>query len=242
MAPINSRIFCFIGPKITTFEPMSQRLLGGVFSAALFLISCNSTTTCPGTIPSQEKVLKPGDIVFQDLDCGPMCDAIEAVTEGVHGKDYSHCAMIIQEGDSLKVIEAIGEGVVVTSWRDFVGRSSKIQAARLKTMDDAGLQRAIRYAISLKGKLYDNTFLLNNDRYYCSELLYEAFKVANYGKEVFTLEPMTFKDPKTGSFYPVWVDYYSQLKCPIPEGKPGINPGVISRSVKLRLLKFSQNP
>ena len=215
---------------------MSQRLLFGVFSAALCLISCNSTTN---NNPDQGKVLKPGDIVFQDLDCGPMCEAIEAVTEGANGRDYSHCAMIIQEGDSLKVIEAIGEGVVVTSLQDFVRRSSKIQVARFKQVDNAFLQRAIRFAISLKGKPYDDVFLLNNDRYYCSELLYEAFKVANFGKEVFELSPMTFKEPNTHEFYPVWVDYYSQLKCPIPEGKPGLNPGSISRSKNLELLDIS---
>ena len=242
MAPINNKNFCFIGLKITTFEPMSQRLLVGVFSAVLCLISCNSTTRNPGNIPGQAKALKPGDIVFQDLDCGPMCEAIEAVTEGANGRDYSHCAMIIQEGDSFKVIEAIGEGVVVTSLQDFVRRSSKIQVARFKQADNAFLQRAIRYAISLKGKPYDDVFLLNNDRYYCSELLYEAFKVANFGKEVFELSPMTFKEPNTHEFYPVWVDYYSQLKCPIPEGKPGLNPGSISRSKNLELLEISVLP
>jgi hypothetical protein len=218
---------------------MSQRLLVGVFSGVLCLISCNSTTN---TNPDQGKVLKPGDIVFQDLDCGPMCEAIEAVTEGANGRDYSHCAMIIQEGDSFKVIEAIGEGVVVNTLKHFVERSSKIQVARLKTIDEAGVQRAIRYAISLKGKPYDDVFLLNNDRYYCSELLYEAFKVANFGKEVFELSPMTFKEPNTHEFYPVWVDYYSQLKCPIPEGKPGLNPGSISRSKNLKLLEISVLP
>jgi hypothetical protein len=171
-----------------------------------------------------------------------MCDAIEAVTEGANGKDYSHCAMVIRENNSLKVIEAIGEGVVVTSLQDFVRRSSKIQVARFKQADNAFLQRAIRYAISLKGKPYDDVFLLNNDRYYCSELLYEAFKVANFGKEVFELSPMTFKEPNTHEFYPVWVDYYSQLKCPIPEGKPGLNPGSISKSKNLELLEISVLP
>lgn len=221
---------------------MVQRLLGGLFSIALLLISCNSTTTSPGTIPEHNKVLNPGDIVFQDLDCGPMCDAIEAVTEGANGKDYSHCAMVIRENDSLKVIEAIGAGVVITPLEDFKRRSSKFQVARLKKKDDAFVQRAIRYAISLKGKPYDEVFLLNNDRYYCSELLYEAFKAANYGKEVFELSPMTFKAPNTHEYYPVWVDYYSKLKCPIPEGKPGLNPGGISRSSKLELIDVILKP
>jgi len=213
---------------------MVQRLFCFALIVGWLLVSCENT-------PPKED-LQPGDIVFQDLDCGPMCDAIEAVTEGANGKDYSHCAMVIRENGSLKVIEAIGEGVVVTPLEDFKRRSSKIQVARLKKKDDAFVQRAIRYAISLKGKPYDEVFLLNNDRYYCSELIYEAFKAANYGKEVFELSPMTFKEPKTHEYYPVWVDYYSKLKCPIPEGKPGLNPGGISRSSKLELIDVALKP
>ncbi len=230
----STKNFKFIGLKITTFDAMAQRILCCAVLLGWFLVSCEN--------PSPKEDLQPGDIVFQDLDCGPMCDAIEAVTEGANGKDYSHCAMVIRENDSLKVIEAIGEGVVVTSLQDFVRRSSKIQVARFKQADNAFLQRAIRFAISLKGKPYDEVFLLNNDRYYCSELLYEAFKAANYGKAVFELSPMTFKEPNTHEYYPVWVDYYSKLKCPIPEGKPGLNPGGISRSSKLELIDVILKP
>jgi hypothetical protein len=40
---------------------------------------------------------------------------------------------------------------------------------------------------------------------------------------------MTFIDPATGKFFPAWVDYYAELGIPIPEGKPGLNPGGMSR-------------
>ena len=180
-------------------------------------------------------MIQEGDILFQDLDCGPLCDAIEAVTVGAKGNKYSHCALAIRKNDSLKVIEAIGSAVQITSMSDFLKRSNKVLAARLKTGDKELISRAVKYLKSLLGKPYDDVFLLNNDQYYCSELLYEAFKAANYGKEFFELEPMTFKDPKTGDFYPVWVDYYHNLHCRIPEGKPGLNPGSISRSDELLL-------
>ena len=191
-----------------------------------------------GASCAEEKVdggLRAGDLIFQDLDCGPMCNAIEAVTEGVNGREFSHCAMVVEEHDTLKVIEAIGDAVQLTSMSDFLKRSNKVLAARLKTGDKELISRAVKYSKSLLGKPYDDVFLLNNDQYYCSELLYEAFKAANYGKEFFELEPMTFKDPKTGDFYPVWVDYYHELHCRIPEGKPGLNPGSISRSDELIL-------
>ena len=55
-----------------------------------------------------------GDIFFQDLDCGPPCDAIEAVTQGYIGSNLSHCAIITEVGPNLKttkLVEAIGETV-----------------------------------------------------------------------------------------------------------------------------------
>lgn len=223
-----------MGSKITIFEPMKQGYIFVLISLVFLFYGCIENPKRPE--------LKEGDLLFQDLDCGSMCDAIETVTEGVNGMDFSHCAMVIRDNDTLKVIEAIGEGVVITPLKEFIKRSSKIQAARLKGGNEAMLKRACRYAKALKGKAYDEVFLLNNDQYYCSELLYEAFKSANYGKEVFGLAPMTFKDPSTHEFYPVWVDYYKQLKCSIPEGKPGLNPGSISRSKRLKLVKFKWIP
>ena len=223
-----------MGFKITIFDPMSQRFYYLILSCLCLCASC-----------AEEKVdegLRAGDLIFQDLDCGPMCTAIETVTEGVNGRDFSHCAMVIEEHDTLKVIEAIGAAVQITSMSDFLQRSNKVLAARLKTSNKGLISRAVKYSKSLLGKPYDEVFLLNNDQYYCSELLYESFKVANHGKPVFELEPMTFVDPKTKTYYPVWVDYYHELHCRIPEGKPGLNPGSISRSEKLELLDIKIKP
>ena len=220
----------FMVVKITTFVTMRQRL-------GILLLLCVLLTGCGA--PSNESGLKAGDLLFQDLDCGPMCDAIEAVTEGAQGKDFSHCAMVVKVQDSLKVLEAMGKGVVLTSLKDFKARSPKILIGRLKNGDEAFLNRACAYGLSLQGKPYDDAFMLNNDRYYCSELIYEAFKAANHGRALFELAPMTFKDPFTKEFYPVWLDYYHDLKCPIPEGKPGINPGSLSRSDLLEVKDVS---
>jgi hypothetical protein len=87
---------------------------------------------------------------------------------------------------------------------------------------------------------YDNDFIINNGRWYCSELIYAAFKHANAGKTFFPLKPMTFKDPKTNQFFPAWVKYYKALNEPIPQGKPGTNPGLISRSSKLHIVDMKR--
>lgn len=189
-----------------------------------------------------ESQFQEGDLLFQDLNCGPLCEAIEAVTEGVDGKDFSHCAMVISIDDSLKVIEAIGAKVQVTSLKDFFARSadtaevSRITLARLKPPYKNLIPMARDFAVAQVGAPYDREFILNNGSWYCSELLYEAFKSANDDQDFFKLYPMTYKDPSSEDFFPAWVDYYQELDATIPEGLPGLNPGSISRSDKLEII------
>ena len=47
---------------------------------------------------------------------------------------------------------------------------------------------------------------------------------------------MTFKEPKTNRFMPIWIDYFSDLSYKIPEGMLGINPGLISRSKNINII------
>jgi hypothetical protein len=122
-----------------------------------------------------------------------------------------------------------------------IGDTSTIKnvtIARVKHNYEPLITKAIAFAKQQIGQPYDNEFLLDNDKWYCSELLYQSFKEANNQKDFFGLEPMIFKDPKTNNYFPVWVDYYKQLNIEIPEGKQGVNPGLISRSSKIQILKF----
>ena len=195
---------------------------------------------------NQNQSLQEGDLLFQDLDCGDLCDAIETVTEGVNGKDFSHCGMVIKINDSLKVIEAIGEQVQVNSIATFLARSDDSETlqnttvARVKSSYANLISKATAYALQQIGEPYDHEFILDNGSWYCSELLYEAFKDANNNKEFFELAPMTYKDPKTKSFFPAWVEYYKGLNKDIPEGKLGLNPGSISRSDKIEIIDINQ--
>ncbi|MHC4310303.1 MAG: YiiX/YebB-like N1pC/P60 family cysteine hydrolase, partial [Planctomycetota bacterium] len=104
------------------------------------------------------------------------------------------------------------------------------------------IPRALKEGLALKGKPYDKVFAIDNGAYYCSELIYEIFLRANANKPVFKLQPMTYKDPDTGQMLTVWEDYFSKLGVSIPEGKPGINPGGISRSRFLTIIYAYGNP
>ena len=202
-----------------------------------------------GRVLAQKPLFNPktfeyqnGDILFQDLDCGGLCTAIETVTEGVDGKSFSHLGLVHIYNDSVVVIEAIGKSVQVTPIQVFVNRNldetghPKIVVTRLADDNLQFRTKAVEFAVAQLGTAYDDAFLYDNGSYYCSELVYDAFKAANDNKPFFELTPMTFKDPANGKMFPVWVEYYENLKMPIPEGELGCNPGGISRSKKLEIV------
>lgn len=181
--------------------------------------------------------LQEGDLLFQDSDCGPFCDAIEKVTHGYQGANLSHVGMVIcVENNILKVIEATTDGVVLTSIDTFLSRSfdadgnSKVIVGRVKEDYQSLIPSAVSHSKTLLGKSYDHVFDVTNDTYYCSELVHDAYKEANGGKAIFKLYPMTFVDPDTKKTFGIWSDYYDDLNEKIPEGAPGLNPGGISRS------------
>src|ERR1044072_1101869 len=205
-----------------------------ILIAFLLLVSLDRSATAQ---PFESIELQTGDLVFQNLDCGPLCDAIEAVTRGFKGHKFSHIGLVYLKNDTDYIIEAMGPGVRLVPLENFKKRSShKLYAGRLKPVYQKFVPGAVAYSLASIGTVYDDDFLYDNKKYYCSELIYDAFKKANNDKPFFTLEPMTFKQPGTKKYFPVWIDYYAKLGMPIPEGKPGINPGGISRSDRLIIL------
>jgi hypothetical protein len=197
------------------------------------------------TVFSQVKTFIPeeGDLLFQDLDCGVFCDAIEKVTIGYKGAKFSHVALAAKnEKGEMVVIEAVSKGVSVTPLDLFLAKSHdknmnpKVVVGRLKPKYRHLIPQAIQQAYKLVGRPYDDVFCITNNSYYCSELIYEAFKIANNGKPIFPLYPMTFKDPDTKQFFPAWLQYYKDLNAKIPEGELGNGPGSISKSKKLKIV------
>ncbi len=188
-------------------------------------------------------MLREGDLLFQDADCGALCDAIEKVTTGCHGASFSHVGIVAKDkSNNFVVIEASSNGVAATALQTFLDRSfdakgrPKVVAGRLKPKLQRLIPLALKEACALKGKSYDKAFVIDNDGYYCSELIYEIFLRANDNNPVFALQPMTFKDPDSGTILAVWQDYFSKLGVSIPQGQPGINPGGISRAPVLDIV------
>ncbi|WP_250580712.1 YiiX/YebB-like N1pC/P60 family cysteine hydrolase [Flavobacterium fragile] len=185
---------------------------------------------------SQNVKLKTGDLLFQSMNCGPLCEAINEVTEGYQGKDFSHLGMVYIKNDSIFVIEAAGKAVKITPYETFkTYTKEEMFVGRLKRKYRKYIPEAISFSLQQVGVPYDDEYLYDNGKYYCSEIIYDAF-LHSYKKPLFDLVPMTFKSPKSNEYFEVWTDYYEKLKMEIPEGQLGCNPGGISTSDKLRII------
>ena len=197
----------------------------------------------------QDFHLQEGDILFQDSDCGDFCEAIEAVTYGVDNYEFSHVGLVMKDANGdLKVMEAVYAGVVLTPIDSFMNRSfdaknhPKVVVGRLKKKYQKLVPGAINFIQSKLNAPYDFVFDIDNDSYYCSELIHLAFKKANNNYPIFETAPMTFIAPNTNQTFPIWQSYFEDLKVPIPEGKLGLNPGGMSRSTYIGIVHKYGNP
>ena len=125
--------------------------------------------------------LKDGDILFQDTG-GDLGEAIKIATKS----KYSHCGMIIREGNNIQVFEAIGP-VQYTPINEWVkhGNNNAFKAYRLKNtsaISNLQIKTWKLKAIDYIGKSYDHVFGWSDDKIYCSELVWKMYK--NIGIEI----------------------------------------------------------
>jgi len=185
---------------------------------------------------AQEKIntLKSGDLLFQNGECGELCIAINKVTPAIYGKHFSHVGLVSVEQNGIFVIEATGDSVQKNTLKTFLSRTQNpVLVGRLKQNFQALIPEALAFSEQQIGVPYDDDFLYDNGKYYCSELVYDAFKNANKIHAFFELFPMTFKAPGSDAFFPGWVKYYEAKGMEVPEGKLGCNPGGIGQSDKI---------
>ena len=177
-----------------------------------------------GALQAQEKCMCPGDLLFY-ADTEGMGAAVKESTG-----HYTHVALVVEVGDTVWIIDA--------THRNGVSRCPLLQRpeSSVKLYPDVyrltvpfDTAAVIARATALIGKPYDDAFLPDNDAYYCSELIQEAFDT------LFPSKPMNWRDAK-GKLPKYWKKHFKKLKMKVPEGVPGTNPTDLSRSPLLRKL------
>ena len=186
--------------------------------------------------------LKEGDLLFQDLDSSPLCEAIESVTSGYNNYNVSHIGFVINVNGELKVLEAIPPKVKLTALDTFLFRSTdsnnnpKVFVGRLNEKFKNVIPAAVDYCLNRLEFTYDEFFLMNNNKYYCSELIYESFNSNN----IFKLEKMNFNNLDGGK-NEIWQKYFDELNMTIPQDSLGINPASMSKSKNINIIHFYGN-
>lgn len=185
--------------------------------------------------------LRTGDILFQVNGSSSYTDAIRDVTSGIKGLEFTHVGVAYIENDSVFVLEAIPYGVMKTPVAKFFKQSKKyndnpmVVVGRLKHRYQKAIPEAIATIKTLLGKRYDFVFTPDDDKYYCSEIIYISYLRPN-GKPIFKANPMTFKDKTTGEMSSLWIKHFKIHKQEIPEGVLGTNPGDMSRSKQIKIV------
>jgi hypothetical protein len=122
-----------------------------------------------------------GDVVFQSLPHGPVVWAIEGVTRS----PYSHCGIVAKQGDHWVVYEAY-RGVSATPLKRFLlrGRGGGFAVYRLDSEYRSHVTATLACCQTYLGRPYDIRYRLDEEKIYCSELIYKAFRDATGGQQL----------------------------------------------------------
>jgi len=198
-------------------------------------LSC-SRPTVPTTDPGR---LRPGDLIFQKLNCGDLCRAIHRATRRKGVPEVSHVAVVESvEGRVVTLIEAYDRGVARVTLDELARRTRGSDgpawiAARLRPPHDALIPFFLQELAARLGRPYDRHFLPDNGAYYCSELISDA--LLSLGVHIFPRISMSFGKHGTWE-YGVWEKYYRELDREVPQGEPGTNPTQLLSSPYLEIL------
>lgn len=180
--------------------------------------------------------LQNGDMLFTGptmATTGDLSKAIDEVTQTQLATNYTHMGIVEKDKQQLWVIHAAPKkGVCREPLEQFLESRQEAAVYRLKEPYQAFIPEALERARKLLGLPYDSSYIIGGESHYCSGLLYTIYEAHG----VFELEPMTFKNPATGEFHPIWVEHYEALGMSIPEGLPGCNPNGLAASDHIQLI------
>ncbi len=195
----------------------AARKLLTVFTLALSISACH---------PQAER-LWTGDLLFvgSSEGAGSMDEAIVAATGNL-----THVAIVqVDKAGTPWVIDATPKRGVSRYPLDSLVQANSGAAFFVKRLKDTtGVSHFVENALRYIGDPYDLTFLPDNDAFYCSELVRDAYRRPD-GSYLFDAAPMNFLSPD-GSLPAYWEELFERLDMPVPQDVPGTNPQDMSLS------------
>lgn len=176
----------------------------------------------------QSKDFKDGDIIFQYSD-SMQSKALEFATKS----KYTHCGIVFVENGKYYVCEAV-QPVRVISLKTWIshGIRKHYVVKRLKNyrivLTAKNIKKLKKSAKKFLGKRYDLKFVWSDNRIYCSELVWKAYK-RGLGIEVCKLKKFGDYDL---SHPLVQLLIKERLKGKIPQNEPVVAPIDILKSNK----------
>jgi len=199
------------------------------FSILFFVLSCKN---------SQNLGLKNGDLLFVTAKESGLSGAINNVTQKQKNASFDHIGILQKDKKGVFVLHAAPKGGSQKQnlnefLKDQANDRQKVVVYRLKPQFQNKIPDAIEKANSMVGKPYNFNYILDDNSYYCSDYIERAFRK----DKIFTLEPMTFIDPKTGKTNMFWEEFYAKKNLKVPEGELGCNPNGLAGSDKIERIK-----
>lgn len=209
----------------------NKMFLRFTFFFAIFLcfLSCKS---------SQTLGLKNGDLLFVTAKETGLSGAINNVTQKQKNASFDHIGILQKDKNGVFVLHAAPKGGSQKQnfnefLKDQANDGQKVVLYRLKPQFQKNIPEAIEKANSMLGNPYNFNYILDENSYYCSDYIERAFRK----DKIFTLEPMTFIDPKTGEINVFWEEFYAKKNLKVPEGELGCNPNGLAASHKIERIK-----
>ncbi len=215
-------------------------LFGALFSALLSFSTASAQCVQQGLVSEvTANELRSCDLLFVVNHKG---NAITQSTTRSGSLPIDHVAIVLREGDSLWVYEAVpGKGVSHTTLShfayDYLRRSDPSYAIAVGRVASSLLDTiATKERFTQITAPYDSLYLPDDSAYYCSELVQKTF-VDHQGSLIFPTIPMSFHN-EAGEVLPYWKRFYAQHGMDVPEGAPGTNPNQIAHSPQVSLIGY----
>ncbi len=166
-----------------------------------------------------------GDLIFQSL---PSSEVVKMI-EGVSQSRYSHCGIVAWKNGEWVVIEAIGP-VKETPLFEWIyrGREFDFDVYRIDAETEV-LTMMIAKARGYMGRPYDIKYAMDDEKIYCSELIFKAYRDAT-GEALGKPQPLGKLN---------WKPYEKTIRK-IEEGDPPLERMIITPAAITQSEKVSQ--